>query len=250
MKSSRSRVRATVLGLLAVAVLGGAPAAASAASTLTVEAPSRVGVNDRFTVTASGEAESEGSLVLLYLRPADGPECAATAREQSSRGSQLENERAAPQGPYSFEYPQSAREFSPGTYVICGYLTRNRDEPPQARGASGRVTVVGDTDNDGKYDDEDRCPNEVGRDDRNGQLTADGCPVRDRDGDKVRDEEDRCPSQFGQTADGCPVRDDDRDGVRNEEDRCPSQFGQTADGCPPPPRTGNRSGRPGYAYSP
>lgn len=57
-----------------------------------------------------------------------------------------------------------------------------------------------DTDNDGTYDVEDKCPGVTG------VARFEGCPVPDSDGDGVNDEEDRCPFEVGSADNyGCPV---------------------------------------------
>jgi len=59
-----------------------------------------------------------------------------------------------------------------------------------------------DKDNDGIPDDEDRCENVKGVEERN------GCPSRktnDADGDGVIDREDECPDTYGNKINGCPI---------------------------------------------
>lgn len=81
-----------------------------------------------------------------------------------------------------------------------------------------------DTDGDGVYDKDDKCPNEPG-------LAAfDGCP--DTDGDGIQDSEDACPTVAGLAAlNGCP--DSDGDGIADKDDMCPNEKGSAANrGCP------------------
>ena len=52
----------------------------------------------------------------------------------------------------------------------------------------------------------------------------------DTDGDGVYDTDDRCPATSGTTFDGCP--DDDDDGVADDLDACPGEYGTGANGCP------------------
>jgi len=85
-----------------------------------------------------------------------------------------------------------------------------------------------DTDYDGLYDTEDKCPTK-------GALTADGCPG-DSDGDGLFDAEDHCPNQAATTADGCPEvavseADADMDGIPVPCDMCPDTKGVAPDGC-------------------
>jgi OOP family OmpA-OmpF porin len=82
-------------------------------------------------------------------------------------------------------------------------------------GGSGVRT---DTDGDGVYDDEDRCPDTP----RGASVDERGCPS-DSDGDGVLDGIDQCPdTPKGATVDarGCP-KDTDGDGVYDGIDQCP-----------------------------
>ena len=57
-----------------------------------------------------------------------------------------------------------------------------------------------DSDDDGVYDIEDKCPGVAG------VARFEGCPVPDSDADGVNDEEDRCPFEKGSSDSyGCPV---------------------------------------------
>lgn len=89
------------------------------------------------------------------------------------------------------------------------------------------VTLV-DTDEDGIYDDVDKCPTQAGL------VKYEGCPIPDSDGDGINDELDKCPTQAGVAKyDGCPIPDSDGDGINDEEDKCPTQAGPAnRDGCP------------------
>lgn len=75
-----------------------------------------------------------------------------------------------------------------------------------------------DSDNDGVYDDMDKCP-----DTPHGiAVDSAGCPL-DSDRDGVYDNMDRCPdTPLGVAVDstGCPL-DSDRDGVYDYKDKCP-----------------------------
>lgn len=81
-----------------------------------------------------------------------------------------------------------------------------------------------DTDGDGVYDKDDKCPNVAGL------ATLAGCPDRDRDG--VADNMDACPDKAGPLAEqGCP--DSDGDGITDNLDQCPTQKGVASmKGCP------------------
>jgi outer membrane protein OmpA-like peptidoglycan-associated protein len=92
-----------------------------------------------------------------------------------------------------------------------------------------------DTDGDGLYDFEDKCPTEPG------PRENLGCPVKDRDGDGVPDDQDRCPDTPGPKENqGCPWPDRDGDGISDREDRCPDTPGPKENqGCPWPDRDGD-----------
>ena len=88
-----------------------------------------------------------------------------------------------------------------------------------------------DTDGDGVFDDQDRCPATPPRT----PVDARGCPL-DSDNDGVTDDKDRCPGTAAgirvDTA-GCPL-DSDGDGVFDHQDLCPgTPRGQKVDakGC-------------------
>lgn len=99
----------------------------------------------------------------------------------------------------------------------------------------GAAWVIGwrtDSDGDGIFDQDDRCP-------RQGSEREDGCPPLDSDGDGVIDERDACPQQRGLDANGClpPEEDIDGDGIPHERDKCPRQPETVngyddEDGCP------------------
>lgn len=81
-----------------------------------------------------------------------------------------------------------------------------------------------DTDKDGIYDKNDKCPDVAGLKEFN------GCP--DTDGDGIQDSEDACPNVAGpKELNGCP--DTDGDGIADKDDACPSVAGTKANkGCP------------------
>jgi outer membrane protein OmpA-like peptidoglycan-associated protein len=88
-----------------------------------------------------------------------------------------------------------------------------------------------DSDNDGIIDSEDKCPNVFG------PLEFNGCP--DTDGDGVVDMMDDCPDVAGLAAfNGCP--DTDGDGIQDKDDNCPQVKGEKANkGCPWPDTDGD-----------
>ena len=92
-----------------------------------------------------------------------------------------------------------------------------------------------DSDGDGVYDSDDRCPNTPA----GTAVDSDGCALAgpgDADGDGVNDDADRCPTTpAGVEVDsrGCAL-DSDGDGVPDYQDKCPdSERGAKvdADGC-------------------
>jgi outer membrane protein OmpA-like peptidoglycan-associated protein len=90
-----------------------------------------------------------------------------------------------------------------------------------------------DSDGDGIYDDEDRCPDIAG-------LTAlKGCP--DKDGDGIPDIDDKCPDVAGLARyNGCPAPDRDKDGIDDDNDKCPDIPGIARyNGCPIPDTDGD-----------
>jgi OOP family OmpA-OmpF porin len=96
-----------------------------------------------------------------------------------------------------------------------------------------KKTQIKDRDNDGVYDDMDKCP-----DTPHGiEVDSVGCPL-DSDRDGVYDYIDKCPgTPAGVAVDsaGCPP-DSDRDGVYDYKDKCPgTPAGVAVDsaGCPP-----------------
>ena len=94
-----------------------------------------------------------------------------------------------------------------------------------------------DTDGDGIYDDEDKCPTVAG------VAKYNGCPIPDSDGDGINDEEDKCPNQAGIAKyNGCPIPDRDNDGINDEEDKCPDLAGVASNnGCPEVPANVSKS---------
>ncbi len=83
-----------------------------------------------------------------------------------------------------------------------------------------------DTDGDGVYDEDDKCPELAGT------LINNGCP-NDLDGDGIYDENDKCPNLAGNVENaGCP-NDTDGDGVYDGKDDCPELAGVVENsGCP------------------
>jgi outer membrane protein OmpA-like peptidoglycan-associated protein/opacity protein-like surface antigen len=99
-----------------------------------------------------------------------------------------------------------------------------------------------DTDRDGVFDDDDRCPNEP--EDRDLFDDTDGCPDPDNDGDGIPDASDKCAMEAEdkdgfQDEDGCVDRDNDNDGISDAQDACPTEVEdrdgyRDGDGCPDP----------------
>ncbi len=93
-----------------------------------------------------------------------------------------------------------------------------------------------DNDGDGIPDVLDKCP--VTPEDFDSYMDNDGCPDVDNDGDGIRDELDECPNEQEdfdgfEDEDGCPDPDNDGDGVLDTEDKCPDKAGlKSNNGCP------------------
>jgi OOP family OmpA-OmpF porin len=112
----------------------------------------------------------------------------------------------------------------------------DQDKCPQAAGRMLRKDVLGcpDTDTDGVTDASDRCADT--KEDTDGFDDADGCLDEDNDGDGVLDEADQCddapetPNGVDDD-DGCPDYDPDKDndGVADKKDRC-QQTSETLNG--------------------
>ncbi|MCB9555839.1 MAG: OmpA family protein [Deltaproteobacteria bacterium] len=100
-----------------------------------------------------------------------------------------------------------------------------------------------DTDGDGIYDQDDRCPTQP--EDFDGFQDKDGCPDPDNDGDLIPDVRDKCPNEpedrdTFEDDDGCPDPDNDKDGIPDIRDSCPfkpeTKNGyKDDDGCPDVP---------------
>jgi outer membrane protein OmpA-like peptidoglycan-associated protein len=103
---------------------------------------------------------------------------------------------------------------------------KEEDETPEPvkEVKAPKVVAPKDTDGDGTFDNEDKCPTVAGI------KAFNGCPDTDADG--VEDSEDDCPSVKGLPAlKGCP--DTDGDGVADKNDKCIDKPGPVDnDGCP------------------
>ncbi len=105
---------------------------------------------------------------------------------------------------------------------------------PQFRAFAGLMYVREGTDSDGDgiYDADDKCPTDA--EDKDGFQDQDGCPDPDNDGDGIKDAQDKCvdkPETMNgfQDDDGCPddVPDRDADGISDTDDQCPDEGGAT-----------------------
>jgi outer membrane protein OmpA-like peptidoglycan-associated protein len=103
---------------------------------------------------------------------------------------------------------------------------RDEDETPEPvkEVKAPKVETSKDTDGDGIFDKEDKCPTVAGI------KAFNGCPDTDADG--IQDSEDKCPTIAGvKEFNGCA--DTDADGVQDSEDDCPTVKGLPAlKGCP------------------
>ena len=92
--------------------------------------------------------------------------------------------------------------------------------------------ILKDSDGDGVYDKDDKCPNTVA----GATVDMNGCEV-DSDHDGVFDSQDKCPNTpegVAVNTDGCPL-DSDHDGVIDANDKCPNTVAGVkvnSDGCP------------------
>ncbi len=97
-----------------------------------------------------------------------------------------------------------------------------------------------DSDGDGIYDEDDKCPDVA--EDFDGFDDQDGCPDLDNDKDGIPDDVDLCvniPEDIDgfEDYDGCPDLDNDNDGILDVDDKCPNKpedidgF-EDSDGCP------------------
>nr|WP_254623535.1 Ig-like domain-containing protein [Myxococcus sp. CA033] len=130
---------------------------------------------------------------------------------------------------------------TPGYRLLAGF---GYSPPPEPKKAAPPPPV--DTDGDGLYDPDDKCPTQP--EDKDGFEDADGCPDPDNDQDGILDGDDKCVNEPEtkngfQDEDGCPDEappvDTDGDGLFDPDDKCPNQpedkdgF-QDGDGCPDP----------------
>ncbi|NTX59359.1 OmpA family protein [Myxococcus sp. CA051A] len=130
---------------------------------------------------------------------------------------------------------------TPGYRLLAGF---GYSPPPEPKKAAPPPPV--DTDGDGLYDPDDKCPTQP--EDKDGFEDADGCPDPDNDQDGILDGDDKCVNEPEtkngfQDEEGCPDEappvDTDGDGLFDPDDKCPNQpedkdgF-QDGDGCPDP----------------
>jgi len=182
----------------------GAPGA-RAVDTVTLSiSPPAPRVNDVVIVTATGTAESDGTLASYYAE--NDADCARTQEDQAVRpgifGLPL---RSTSGGAFFFENPFQPHKAA--TYRVCAYLYYAGDNagarPPRAF-ASATIPVAlplpPDRDADGRPDAEDACPDQPAG-------TPTGCPqpAQDADVDGVPDARDRCPNLSAMTPTGCPA---------------------------------------------
>jgi outer membrane protein OmpA-like peptidoglycan-associated protein len=104
------------------------------------------------------------------------------------------------------------------------YKVEEETKPQETKVEEPIVVAPKDTDGDGIFDNEDKCPTVAGI------KAFEGCPDTDADG--IQDSEDKCPTVVGiKEFDGCA--DTDGDGIQDSEDECPTEKGLPAfKGCP------------------
>ena len=127
-----------------------------------------------------------------------------------------------------------------GVPRLRGMLGFTWRRPPRRGPQIDAAALLGDSDQDGVLDLDDRCP--MAPEDEDGFEDDDGCPDVDNDQDGIRDSLDRCPDEPEtvngyQDADGCPdAGDTDKDGIPNNTDACPDEAEdvdgfEDTDGC-------------------
>ena len=115
-------------------------------------------------------------------------------------------------------------------FGIAGRIGKKREPKVVEAPPPPPPVLPKDTDNDGIFDDKDKCPTTPG------VAKYEGCPVPDTDKDGINDDNDKCPTVAGLAKyEGCPVPDTDKDGINDEDDKCPNQAGVARyGGCPVP----------------
>jgi hypothetical protein len=109
----------TRIALAAALTLGfGASAANAHAATISLAVSADPAEERAFTITTSGTADAPGS-VLLYIRPAGGAACAATAGTETG-GTNLLVTFVSAGGAYTFSSTYTPQ--APSGYLLCAYL--------------------------------------------------------------------------------------------------------------------------------
>jgi OmpA-OmpF porin, OOP family len=138
------------------------------------------------------------------------------------------------------------QELSEGHYFEAkrqSAIARHHADAAVARSPRERCVAsppIGDTDQDGLFDDVDQC--KTVPEDMDGFEDSDGCPEPDNDLDDILDPVDECPNDAEDRdgfddSDGCPEPDNDKDGVLDGADACPAVAEDKdgvsdEDGCP------------------
>lgn len=148
---------------------------------------------------------------------------AQNPRQTKKRKKAYKKQKKQRQDPYEYKgrtYKDEDGDGVSNLYDHCPHTPKERDY---------EVTSVGcppDTDNDGLFDPDDKCPTEPGPHDNL------GCPWGDKDKDGILDKDDKCPDTPGLAKwKGCA--DKDGDGVMDLDDKCPDTPGLIGlQGCP------------------
>ena len=140
-------------------------------------------------------------------------------------GAEIDLARWLSVGPYvrygqtvatSADHPSDAR-------MLVGGLSLTARVPRRAVAVATHAPVVGDSDGDGVYDDDDVCPHAHAGETPDSRRP--GCPGVDSDGDGVPDHEDVCSDVAAgphpeMVRPGCPAPDSDEDGILDRDDAC------------------------------
>jgi hypothetical protein len=106
----------------------------------------------------------------------------------------------APEGVVEAAVEKHSTAFALATVSASSVSVSNLDNIEVKSEIDGANLQFADSDNDGMFNFEDKCPGVAG------VARFEGCPVPDSDGDGINDEEDRCPFVQGDHASGgCPA---------------------------------------------
>ncbi len=106
----------------------------------------------------------------------------------------------APEGVFEAEAEENSTAFALATVSASSVSLSSFEDIEVKSDIDGNNLQFADSDNDGMFNFEDKCPGVAG------VARFEGCPVPDSDGDGINDEEDRCPFVQGSDVNmGCPA---------------------------------------------